>query len=152
MKKQALKALTMLVAIIVFAFVTAVASNAQQSLELRLKADVPFDFVVGDKTLAAGEYTIGQLMTTSNAGITIRNREGDINAARLTNIVQAGAKKQKTTLTFHRYGGTYYLAEVWLRGSAQGREVLMSKAERAADRELAQNSRREVVTISAALE
>jgi hypothetical protein len=151
MKKQALRAITMLVSIIVLAYVTAIASNAQ-SLRLTLKADIPFDFVVGEKTLAAGEYTIGELTSTSDAGISIRSREGDVKAIRLTSVVQASAKQRNTTLTFHRYGETYYLAEVWLAGSTEGREVLRSKSERVADRELAQDSKRETVTIIAAIE
>ena len=64
MKKQTLRAVTMLVSIIALAFVTALASSAQ-SRGQRLRADIPFDFVVGDKTLVAGEYSIGQSMTTS---------------------------------------------------------------------------------------
>jgi hypothetical protein len=148
MKKQALRAITMLFSIIVLAYVTAIASNAQ-SLGLRLKAHIPFDFVVGDKTLAAGEYMVDQLTTTSNAGISLRSRDGNYKAVRLTTPVEANAKMQKTTLTFRRYGDTYYLAQVWLAGSSEGRELLKSKAERAADRELAQNSKPEIVTIAA---
>jgi hypothetical protein len=152
MKKQALRAITMLVSIIALAFVTAIASDAQSIRASLIKAHIPFDFVVGNKTLAAGEYTVGQLTTTSDAGISIRSSDGDIKAARLTTVVQSSAKRQKTTLTFHRYGNTYYLAEVWLAGSSEGRELMESKAERSADRELAQSSRRETVTIIAAVE
>jgi hypothetical protein len=152
MKKQALRAIAMLISILALAFVTAVASNAQSAGANRIKAHIPFEFVVGDKTLAAGEYTIGQLAATSDAGISIRSRDGNYKAARLTTVVQASDRRRKTTLTFHRYGDTYYLAEVWLGGSSEGRELLESKSERAADRELAQNSRRETVTIIAAVE
>lgn len=152
MKKQALRAIAMLISIIAFAFVTAVASNAQSVSANLIKAHIPFEFVVGNKTLAAGEYTIGQLTTTSDAGISIRSRDGNYKAVRLTTVVQADAKRQKTTLTFHRYGDTYYLAQVWLAGSSEGRELMESKSERSADRELAQNSKRETVTIIAAVE
>ncbi|HEX8922245.1 MAG TPA: hypothetical protein VF766_12270 [Pyrinomonadaceae bacterium] len=151
MKKQALKAITMLFSIIVLAFVTAIASNAQ-SLGLQLKANIPFDFVVGNKTLAAGQYTIVQLTTTSDAGLSIRSRDGNHKAIRLTKAVQASDKRRKTTLTFRRYGETYYLAQVWMAGSSEGREIIKSTAERSADRELAQNSRPEIVTIVADVE
>jgi hypothetical protein len=152
MKKQALKAIVMLVSIIAFAFVTAVASNAQSLGATAIKAHIPFEFVVGNKTLKAGEYTIGRLTSTSDAGISIRNHDGNDKAVRLTTVVQSNEKRRKTTLTFHRYGDTYYLAEVWTAGSSEGRELLESKSERTADRELAQNSRRETVTIIAAVE
>ena len=52
MRKQVLKAVTMLVSIIALAFMTAVVSNAQSSRN-SLRANIPFDFHVGDKTLEA---------------------------------------------------------------------------------------------------
>jgi hypothetical protein len=159
-KKQALRAVTMLVSIIVLSFVTAVASNAQ-SRGKKIKADIPFDFVVGDKTLAAGEYLVGQITTNSDAGILIRSSDGHQKAISLTNAVSASAPKRKNALTFRRYGNTYFLAQVWLSGSVSGREVLKSKTERSTERELArnssagnlaQNAKAEVVTIIAEVE
>lgn len=138
MKKQTLKALTMLVSIIALAFMTAVASNAQSRGHI-LRANIPFDFVVGDKTLAAGEYAVGQMTSTSNEGIAVRSTDGRQGAIRLTNTLQANAPKNRAMLVFNRYGSSYYLSQVWTSGSAEGREMLKSKAERAAERELAKN-------------
>ena len=160
MRKQAVKALTMLVSIIVLAFATAVASNAQSGGK-NLKASIPFDFVVGDKTLAAGDYSVRRI--TANAdGILVRSSNSGHNAIRLTNALTAGAPKRKTTLNFLRYGTTYYLSQVWIAGSREGREMVKSKSERAAERELArnasassntaQNAGPEVVTIIAEVE
>ena len=160
MRKQALRALTMLISIVALAFATAVASNAQ-SRARKIKAEIPFDFVVGDKTLAAGEYQIGQITTGSDVGILVRGSESSQKAIRLTNAVSADAPQKKNVLTFHRYGNTYYLAQVWLSGSMSGREVLKSKTERSTERELArnsaegnlaQNAKAEVVTIIAEVE
>jgi hypothetical protein len=159
MRKQALRAVTMLVSIIALAFATAVASNAQSSGK-GLKANIPFDFVVGDKTLAAGDYSVRQI--TANAdGILVRSNDGGHSAIRLTTSLNAGAPKRKTALTFLRYGNTYYLSQVWMGGSREGREMVKSKSERAAERELArnasannlaQNAKPEVVTIVADVE
>ena len=160
MKKQALRAVTMLVSIIALAFATAVASSAQSRAK-KIKADIPFDFVVGHKTLAAGEYQVGQITTNSDAGILIRSSEGSHKAIRLTNAVSTSDPKQKSVLTFRRYGDTYFLAQVWLSGSTEGRELVKSKMERSAERELARNSstgnlaqnvKAEVVTIIAEVE
>src|SRR5215216_5847818 len=85
MKKQALRAITMLASIVALAFVTAVASNAQSAR--KLKADIPFAFVVGNKTLAAGEYVVGQISTTSAEAIMVRSSNGDHKAIRMTNAV-----------------------------------------------------------------
>jgi hypothetical protein len=139
MKKQAVKALTMLVSIIVLAFATAVASNAQSSGK-NLRANIPFEFVVGDKTLAAGQYSVGQITTNSNEGIAIVSRDRQHRVIRLTSAVSTRSPMKHSSLTFRRYGSTYYLAKVWMAGSAEGRETLKSKAERSVERELARNS------------
>jgi hypothetical protein len=149
----------MLVSIIVLAFATAVASNAQSGGK-GLKANIPFDFVVGDKTLAAGDYSVRQI-TANAGGILVRSNDGSHNAIRLSNTLIAGAPKRQTTLTFLRYGNTFYLSQVWMAGSSQGREMVKSRSERAAERELArnasannpaQNAKPEVVTIVAEVE
>ena len=159
MKKQTLKAVTMLVSIIALAFATAVASNAQ-SRSGKIRADIPFDFVVGDKTLAAGEYLVGKI-TTGNAGVLVSSRDGNQSAVRLTSAVSANAPRQQASLTFRRYGNTYFLAQVWMSGANEGRAMIKSKAERAAEHELAKNSSRsdlaqnakpEIVTIIADVE
>ena len=138
MKKQALKAVTMLVSIIALAFMTAMVSNAQSSRKA-LRANIPFDFNVGDKTLSAGKYVVSTITSSSDTGILVRSRDGRHSAMRLTNGVQARAPKNRAMLTFHRYGGSYFLAQIWTPGSADGREILKSKSERAAERELAKN-------------
>jgi hypothetical protein len=139
MRKQALRAVTMLVSIVALAFITAVASNAQSGTK-KLKANIPFDFVVGSRTLAAGEYVVGQMTSNSADAISVRSSDGDHNAIRITSAVSASAPKRRTQLTFLRYGDTYYLSQVWIAGSSEGRELLKSKQERVAERELAKNS------------
>lgn len=160
MKKETLRAVTMLISIIALAFVTALASSAQARGKM-IRADIPFDFIVGDKTLAAGRYSVAQMMSNSGGGILVKSREGNESALRLSLAVLGNTPRQKTSLTFRRYGNAYFLSQVWLSGLSEGREVLKSKAERAAGRELARNSSQgalahsswpEVVTIIATLE
>jgi hypothetical protein len=157
MKKQALKAVTMLVSIIALAFMTAVVSNAQSHTQ-KVRANIPFDFVVGDKTLAAGEYSVGSITSTSDSGIMVRSLNSRQSAIRLTHNVQANAPKNRAMLTFRRYGSTYFLAQVWTPGSAEGQEILKSKAERASESEMAKNSsnnnlaKAETVTVYAELQ
>ena len=152
MRKQFLKAVTMLVSIIALAFMTALISSAQSSRE-PIRANIPFDFQVGDKTLRAGKYVVATTTSTSNEGIQVQSRDGRQGAMRLTNGVQAAeagsihpepkmrARNAKNSgmLIFHRYGNAYFLAQVWRQGAAEGRQLLKSKAERAVERELARN-------------
>ena len=55
MAKQIIKGLTMLMIVVALAFVTSAAygQSSQQSV-----AKIPFEFVVGDKSLPAGEYGV----------------------------------------------------------------------------------------------
>lgn len=157
MKKQFLRALMMLIVITTLAFVTAMAADAQTKGR-QLSANVPFDFVVGDKEMAAGQYRIGRITQESDTGIVVRSADRSRNAIRLTNSVQLEQAAKQSTLVFHRYGDKYYLAQIWTAGNQEGRELLKSKGERALEREisaseeLASTVKRETVTIVASLE
>lgn len=149
MKKQLLKGLTMLVSIVALAFVTALVSNAQSR---RVRVNVPFDFIVGERTLAAGNYSAATISRNSADAIVISSSDGRQKAIRLTSTVSENAATHPARLVFHRYGNTYYLTQVWAAGASEGREMLKSKSERA-EAELAKNSSGpEIVTIVAELE
>src|ERR1700682_3770560 len=70
MRKQLLKGFVMLMALMALAMVTAVASANGQSGAA--KADVPFEFGVGDKNLPAGKYSI-RSMTSGVVALTINS-------------------------------------------------------------------------------
>lgn len=157
MKQQALKAVMMLTLILTLAFVTAVVSANAQTPSY-IKANVPFQFVIGDRMLPAGNYTVKGMTITSDA-IQVRNEDGNTSAMRLTNTMEARASQQQAKMVFHRYGNQYYLAEVW-DGVSNGRQLLSSSTERAIEREwkkrpqteLAINNCPETVTIIASLQ
>jgi hypothetical protein len=139
MKKQILKGVTMLASIVALAFATALVTSAQ-SRTGQVRAGIPFDFVVGDKTLSAGNYSVATISSNSAEAVSVRSDDGQQKAIRLTKAVNDNAKTKRARLIFHRYGHTYYLAQVWVPGSSEGREMLKSKAERAAEVELAKNA------------
>lgn len=133
MKKQILKGFTMLTLTVAVALATAVVSANAQSNPLR--ANIGFDFVVGDKTLPAGQY----LVTPATAGgdaLIIQGAENGKSAIRLVVRTEPDRSKMRARLVFHRYGQNYFLAEVW-NGERTGRALAKSKQERAMERELA---------------
>ena len=138
MKKQLLKGVTMLASIVALAFATALVSNAQ-SRSRQVSANIPFDFIVGERTLAAGNYAVGTVATASSEAILIRSSDGRHKAMRLTSGVSGSAATKRARLVFHRYGNTYFLTQVWTAGASTGREMLKSKMERA-EAELAKNA------------
>lgn len=160
MKKQSLRFFTMLLLTVAVAFVAAVASANAQSTDL-VRSNIPFDFIVGDQTLPAGEYICRGVMVTSNDAMQIISADGHKSAFRMTHSAESTAKQTKVRLVFHKYGDRYFLAQVWTSGST-GRELFKSKAERAIAREVARNrskgevaqnaSAPETVTIIASLQ
>jgi hypothetical protein len=130
MAKQILKGFAMVLMIVGVAVATAMTSNAQSN---RVAADVPFEFIVGSKTLPAGSYVLAPA-TNNGAAVTIRTRQGKTMAFRLTNNIQGKINESNPRLVFRRYGQTYFLAEVW-HGDLYGSELTKSSRERKLQRE-----------------
>ena len=129
MRKQLTKGFAMLMLVMALAFVTAVVSANGQSQQSR--ATVPFDFIVGDKTLPAGDYSVQSINSAGDA-LRIGNAAANQAAVRLT--IQLDANANCSKLVFHRYGQHYFLAEVWTDGG-QGRQLMKSRQERAIEKE-----------------
>ena len=139
MRHQLFKGLMMALLVAGTLAVAVETTNAQSSR--RVTANVPFDFVVGDKTFTAGAYEV-KAATSSGGAMIVRNQSSQRSITRLTNSIQPINKDTTARLVFHRYGETYFLAEVWSGADYAGRQVLESKREKQLRREapaLAQN-------------
>ena len=93
------------------------------------KVTIPFAFEATGKSLPAGEYRVDGL-STSTSTIAIRNTEKTAKLMALTNGCESIEAADASKLVFHRYGGQYFLAQVWSAGSSEGRELPRSRAER----------------------
>ncbi|HEV2835806.1 MAG TPA: hypothetical protein VGW58_10840 [Pyrinomonadaceae bacterium] len=151
MKYQTLKSLAItLVTLLVVCAGSVASANAQSNQHIY--AQIPFNFVVGGKTLSAGQYSISSAMMDGSA-LVVRNVKAKGSAIRLSAPIQSQSRQRQTRLVFHRYGETYFLAEVWQSGNSTGRVLHASKAERALQREralIAQNSYETVELIASA--
>lgn len=152
MKRQALKFFAMVILLVMVAFVSALASSVSaQTPSRNVMAQIPFEFNVGDKTLPAGDYLIAEI-TSDGAALRISNQDDNKSVSRLTSAVKSSEPKEHSTLVFQRYGERLYLSQVWITGEREGREMIKSGQQRAADRELAKNNAKaETVTIAAVL-
>lgn len=115
-----------------------------------IKAQVPFDFYVGDRQIPAGEHAVKTLTGDEAA---LRIGDGRRGATVLTNGARAkGDGEGRPRLVFHRYGDQYFLAAVWGTGNS-GRVLRESKRERSLRKEsrIARGyaSEMEIVTIDA---
>ena len=135
MARPWVKGLTMLALLLTLALATTVATASGQN-QSAVKANVLFEFIVGDKALNAGEYSVSAIGIGHDA-LAIQGINANDNAVRLVNTTTRSAEKS-TKLVFHRYGNTFFLSEVWTAGEVQGRQLLKSRQERAIERELSQ--------------
>jgi hypothetical protein len=112
-----------------------------------VKADVPFDFVVGNRAYPAGEYILKAALNDSGV-IRIEN-VNEFSAAFIpSNPCAKTAPSTETKLVFHRMAGRYFLYQVWTAGNLTGREFPKGRVEV----ELAQNHEQpELVILAAAI-
>ena len=120
MKRKVIKRLTILSLILIFTLCAAVASaNAQLSIPIRAK--IPFDFSVGDKKLAAGEYTFSRLSGFSDSKMmSVSSVDASTRMFQSTLGAQVLTPKNESTLVFNRYGDQYFLEQILDQGEQRG--------------------------------
>ena len=129
MKKQTLTLVTMIAMLISSMMV----SNA--AVAPNLTADIPFDFIVENRTMPAGRYTISE---TSTRGV-IEVSSFDKNTRALVHVsMERGTKRiEASHLEFRRYGDQYFLSSV----KTDGLESWMLVPESSNERKAAQDAK-----------
>jgi hypothetical protein len=102
--------------------------SAAQAQETRLKANIPFDFVVGNQVLPAGEYMVASEGATDQV-LVIRSNDSKTAILALTNSCSSFKPSDTSKLVFHRLAGRYFLSQVWGAGNSGGRELPQSRIE-----------------------
>ncbi len=113
---------------ILLALTVLLLATAAQAQTTNVKANIPFDFVVGNHAYSAGEYTV-KTVSQSSAAIRFDNADESEKGIALSNACQKGQPATQTTLVFQRLGNNYFLYQIWTEGNTLGREFPMSKAE-----------------------
>jgi hypothetical protein len=94
-----------------------------------LVADIPFDFVVGDTTLPAGQYTVHAM--AGNESIVMLS-SSDLKTAVLIapcNCAPEASPQQQSKLVFKVSGGRYFLWQIWTEGSDVARQLSVKPPE-----------------------
>lgn len=94
-----------------------------------LCVNVPFAFQAGDQEMPAGEYRLETEVTGAGQFQLLRQVDGDAVVILMTLPVESKAENPDPALIFHRYGQTYFLAQIW-SGGADGRELFKSNREK----------------------
>lgn len=129
----------------------AVSTRAQSAYSVR--ADVPFDFVVGDKTIPAGRIIAHGVSSAGQGRLSITNHaQGKLALRHGRKMVGAGISNQGK-LVFHKYGDRYFLAQICMPGY-EAWEVFKSKEERSLERDmrLGKNIKPERVVVATAVD
>ena len=131
--------------ILIAVFGSAAVTNAQS----RLRATVPFDFIVGDTPVSAGQITVRSVSSSALAPLAISNFEKRQHVMQIGHNLGSNDSEAQCKLVFRKYGNRYYLGQVWIAGY-QSLEFSKSKSERAErNTMLSKNSTPELVTVTA---
>ena len=105
-----------------------------------IRINIPFDFNIRGKTLPAGEYEVKRINDDAESLEIANVKHSHDHAIFETEQVEARKLPRHAELVFHRYGDQYFLSEIWTPGTETGRELFMSRQERAVKQEMAANS------------
>ena len=137
------------IALIIVCGFFALDAQAQTSGPQKIRANIPFAFNVGDKTLPAGDYTVAVVNPASDRKVLqIRSADGHASAIIQTTITAAN-HADETRLVFRRYGQQYFFAQAQMAGEATSLAAARSRAERSTRRALAHTGESTVVTVVA---
>jgi hypothetical protein len=96
-------------------------------LSRHVVVSIPFEFVVANKTLPAGEYV---LWPANQNAIRIQGAKGANYAIVLTGAISRHKSDHLGQAVFTCYGDHCFLSQVWFAGDELGRELVQSSSER----------------------
>lgn len=128
MKLQSMKMLLVFGLLIGIGNVTATAQGLID--DTSIEADVPHAFIVKDKTLPAGKYTVKRLDDTQPNVLDIRSADGRTAVVFEAESVQANQIPSDAALVFDKVGEQYFLSTIWASDSNIGYQLPKTKSEK----------------------
>jgi hypothetical protein len=119
-------------------------SAATASADTVGRFQIPFEFLMGDKLLPAGDYKV--TLDTANGRLQLSSWEGSA-AVNLSANTPHRAATDTGKLVFRKYGRVLVLREMWRYGASYGHELITSKAEKEIAQKAATSSTLEVVSM-----
>jgi hypothetical protein len=100
----------------------------QAQTRYRIEVNIPFDFTAGQSSLRAGMYSVKLI---SRNALLVRSIDGKKSVLVLApRVIEPGNTQKPERMIFNRYGGRYFLSQVWLSRADSGRELDPSDTER----------------------
>ena len=144
MKRQAFSLVSLLSLLLV------AGSAIAQTVHVR--ANIPFNFAVGSKTLPAGTYDVGTIDGRDSKMLLLQGRDGNSSMMVGSNAAQNVKPADKTKLVFNQYGSRYFLSEIWVNGNRRGRQLPKTSREKELAKDFAQDITQRRVEIVASLQ
>ena len=119
---------TKMMTFLALASVVAVLAVPLCAQTISVRADIPFQFVVRNQVMPAGQYTVTG--GGSSSTLVLRNASSKNNVFVMTYAVEGSEAKGGHQLVFHRYGNQYFLSQVFGSADAAGRQLIESRTER----------------------
>jgi hypothetical protein len=116
-----------------------VAVAAVQAQDKTVTANVPFSFYMGRSAMPQGAYKVEEL----SHGAMVRMGSTDAINAVITRAIAGKKQIEPARLVFHRYGESYFLAEIWTGDTSIGQGLAVSPREK----ELAQNGSAQTLAV-----
>ncbi len=131
---------TVLRSLAVFTVSLALGTAVCSAQEVKIKAQIPFNFTVGQETLPAGVYEAGPI--TDTGAIVLRGV--DVKSAVMFLTSQSTAKGVvEPKMVFTKYGDRYVLNQIWMDEGRTGRILAKSHLEK--ELAMSKDHREEVV-------
>jgi hypothetical protein len=123
MKKQSYTVL------VIAALLATVFTSAQAQPDRLIAASVPFNFVIKERALSAGEYVFSLVQFGGSDAVKIQSADGHITAFVPTRSAKAKASQAEAKLVFNHYGDQYFLSQVWGLEDAATQQLAKPRAE-----------------------
>jgi hypothetical protein len=143
MKRQAVSLISLLSLLLV------AGSAIAQTIHVR--ANIPFNFAVGNKTFPAGTYDVGTIGNGNTKVLLLQSRDSNSSMMVGSNATQNLEPANKTKLVFNQYGDRYFLSQIWVVGETRGHQLQKSSREKEVATELAKDRTQQRVEVLASL-
>jgi hypothetical protein len=130
-----------LTSLALFAFAGLLGAGSALAQDCPVRATMPFDFTVGNKSLPPGAYTITRVTDDS---IAIRNRDGNVSILTPA-YADSNQSKNAGELVFDKYDGQYFLREILGGSFAMNVNLPLPKSEKVRSREFLAGGQNHVI-------
>ena len=96
----------------------------QRPMVNQLKANVPFNFQIGDNNIQAGSYELDPVTPANTTQWQIKDSSGNVLDTFNVTAVTTSKTPKKATLVFGEPGNQEHLAQIWLRGNDSGWQLV----------------------------